>query len=334
MPNVWDIAESDFPHGSSIEAKIKFWLRYAILAPSAHNTQPWTYTIEENKLLVRRDPQHTLKVGDPTLRETFLGLGAFIENFCVAAAHWGYATEVTDFAFRTTDDPVATIHISESPSEPAKQAALFAGITKRHTNRGAYDPEPLDALKTELEITSEEGIKLFFITDTEAKTRIATLVAKGTRIALSMRPMKEELAELVTRQEEQASTGMTMEAMVEVSPTDITGKEWLFKRLDVTTESHQNEINWRQSPLMAVVGSEYDDPEAWLRAGRTMERLLLAASSCGLTHDISAAPVEVPPLAPQLRREIDQTYRPQVLLRLGKPKNPSFTKHSGRRSVA
>ena len=37
----WQIKEQDFPHKGSVTEQLLFLLRYAILAPWSHNTQPW-----------------------------------------------------------------------------------------------------------------------------------------------------------------------------------------------------------------------------------------------------------------------------------------------------
>jgi hypothetical protein len=36
----WNVSENNFPAKGSNSEKLKFMLRYAILAPSSHNTQP------------------------------------------------------------------------------------------------------------------------------------------------------------------------------------------------------------------------------------------------------------------------------------------------------
>ena len=41
--DVWDVSEQDFPSTSPIETQLGFLLRYAILAPSAKNSQPWGF---------------------------------------------------------------------------------------------------------------------------------------------------------------------------------------------------------------------------------------------------------------------------------------------------
>ena len=78
----YQINERNFPiKGTSIE-KLKFLLRYAILAPSSHNTQPWKFSISEDKIKVFADKNRWLKVADPDQRELYISTGCAIENRC------------------------------------------------------------------------------------------------------------------------------------------------------------------------------------------------------------------------------------------------------------
>jgi hypothetical protein len=66
-------------------------LHLASLAPSGHNTQPWTVRLlGPYHWVIGNDPRGWLPVVDPTQRETMLSLGAFVQNLEYAAAHLGY----------------------------------------------------------------------------------------------------------------------------------------------------------------------------------------------------------------------------------------------------
>ena len=51
----WSVRESDFPARGSLGARLTFLLRYAILAPSARNTQPWRFTIAGSRINLHAD---------------------------------------------------------------------------------------------------------------------------------------------------------------------------------------------------------------------------------------------------------------------------------------
>ena len=88
------IKEHDFPRdGDSVE-KLKFLLRYAILAPSSHNTQPWKFSVAEDEIRVLVVRTRWLKVADPDQRELYISVGCALENLLIAAEHFGYGHQV------------------------------------------------------------------------------------------------------------------------------------------------------------------------------------------------------------------------------------------------
>jgi hypothetical protein len=65
-------------------------LYLASLAPSGHNTQPWTVRLlGPYHWVIGNDPRGWLPEVDPTQRETMLSLGAFAQSLEYAAAHFG-----------------------------------------------------------------------------------------------------------------------------------------------------------------------------------------------------------------------------------------------------
>lgn len=44
--DVWEVSELDFPKTAPIETQLGFLLRYAILAPSTKNSQPWAFSVQ------------------------------------------------------------------------------------------------------------------------------------------------------------------------------------------------------------------------------------------------------------------------------------------------
>src|SRR5690606_3392640 len=48
----WAIDPSEFPEGGSVGEQLAFLLRYAVLAPSTHNTQPWRFRVDGPELEV------------------------------------------------------------------------------------------------------------------------------------------------------------------------------------------------------------------------------------------------------------------------------------------
>ncbi|HSI20773.1 MAG TPA: hypothetical protein VLA04_03670, partial [Verrucomicrobiae bacterium] len=51
--SAWDFDVDAYNEGWTLREKLKFWLQFAALAPSAHNNQPWDVAILEDGIIVR-----------------------------------------------------------------------------------------------------------------------------------------------------------------------------------------------------------------------------------------------------------------------------------------
>lgn len=110
-------------------------LYLASLAPSSHNTQPWTVRIPEPKRwVIGSDKKQWLPVVDPDNRELLLSIGAFLENLVIAAGTYGYETDVQITAKSPLDAEIAEIRLKKgkTPDFPIEK------IIKRRTIRSGY----------------------------------------------------------------------------------------------------------------------------------------------------------------------------------------------------
>ena len=86
---VWSVDERGYWDLESEEARLRFLARYAILAPSGHNTQPWLFRIRNGVLALRADRTRALPVVDPDDRELTISCGAALFNLRAAARGLG-----------------------------------------------------------------------------------------------------------------------------------------------------------------------------------------------------------------------------------------------------
>src|SRR4051794_12556 len=66
----------------------------ATLAPSVHNTQPWSLEVHADRLCVRADRSRQLTALDPSGRELVQSIGAALFNARVALASDGWGADV------------------------------------------------------------------------------------------------------------------------------------------------------------------------------------------------------------------------------------------------
>jgi hypothetical protein len=142
--DVWNLSEQDFPGTSPIESQLQFLLRYAILAPSVRNTQPWTFQIEGNAVHLIAAWERELPVADPTRRELHISLGCALENLLVAAEHFGFRHEVVYLPRQEDDRVAATITFSPGGTPtPARSSIALDAILERHNDNSVYRSTPV-----------------------------------------------------------------------------------------------------------------------------------------------------------------------------------------------
>src|SRR5215470_11008988 len=109
--NPWQVVERNFPAGRNTTQKMSFLLRYAILAPSSHNTQPWKFSIRDNEIGVHINTDRWLKVADSDRRELHISVGCALENLLIAAEHFGYGHDLVYFPDPANPRMVAAVRL-------------------------------------------------------------------------------------------------------------------------------------------------------------------------------------------------------------------------------
>ena len=139
--SAWQVDESGFPSGASIEEKLRFAVNYAILAPSSHNTQPWRFLIQRDTVQVCADRSRALPVTDPFDRELLISCGAALFNLRAALARFGCAYDITTFPYPSEPDVLALLRVHPQGHLDREIAALVPAISRRVTDRHAFPME-------------------------------------------------------------------------------------------------------------------------------------------------------------------------------------------------
>lgn len=200
----WSISESDFPGNTAdIAKKMKFLLRYVILAPSGHNTQPWLFKIVENDTIeLYADRSRALPVVDPDDREMIISCGAALYYLRLAANRFGLTETVELLPDDKNDhDLLARISFKEEDDneitlKQAQQDVLFfEAITKRRSNRSPFENKKLpdDLLVSLKDIARAYNAWLDIVEDEQHKNGLADLISQGDKIQLSDKKFRREL---------------------------------------------------------------------------------------------------------------------------------------------
>jgi hypothetical protein len=153
----------------------------AVLAASAHNTQPWLFGLFDDHIDFFADDRRTTGANDPLQREFFVSLGCALENLVLAAGANGYATDIT-LAQRNAEGLVASIGIRPAP---VVVSDLYREIGNRRSNRSKYrdtpvSPEISEAMSSLVDDTVGPA-RLVWLTTEAEKRKFSALIVEATK---------------------------------------------------------------------------------------------------------------------------------------------------------
>jgi hypothetical protein len=172
-------------------------LHAAILAASAHNTQPWLFEPHEDLITVYADLSRNLGAADPFRRELCFSLGCALDTLWLAAFNQGYAASIDRVHGRLTPSPRAQIvKVADVTLKPVEEVfgptigepfdplrRLYRAIPRRHTNRGPYQSDkPLPKQFPLARLQSEPVLPVVAaVTDKEACRELGAMIVEATR---------------------------------------------------------------------------------------------------------------------------------------------------------
>lgn len=310
MVTPWQIKEHDFPREGAPTEKLQFLLRYAILAPSSHNTQPWKFSVGEDEIQVFVDRTRWLKVADSDQRELYISVGCALENLLIATEHFGYGHQVAYLPEPANEELAATVKfMPHGEPSPFRAPALFEAISSRHTNRKFYEerPIPQSDLQHLQNRCVEEGIWLHMTDDILIKRKADELIVRGDAIQFSDFAFREELGYWVGQ--------------------GLLGTPWLMSKMAQLTVTYMNMSKGQakkdsevlmSAPVLAALSSEVNNRESQVKVGQVFERVCLAATILGIRVHPMSQILQIPELKTEVGKLIPKSdVFPQHTFRLG-----------------
>ena len=306
--SVWGIDADEYPASAPIEDRARFLLRYAILAPSSHNSQPWRFRVLGSGIEVAADGRRRLDAADPDRRELYVSVGCAVENLRIAAERFGFAPRV-EYPDRIGADGVATVAFrGDGDPSNGRRSDLFDAITERRTSHGPFEDRPLDpAVRDDLAATVTGAVGSQFVDDPAPKRAIGELQAEADRLLMDDPAYRRELGHWIGN--------------------GALGSAWLAARIGQAVVTHldlggreaaKNSRLVDRAPLVAVLTTDSDDPEARVEVGRVFERLALTATAAGVAVHPMSQTLERPGLRTRLVDLLgEDAGKPQHLFRLG-----------------
>lgn len=351
----WNISDEKFPVKGSHYDKLRFFVGYAILAPSSHNTQPWLFKVSGNTIELYADRTRALPVVDPDDRALTISCGAALFNLLLAIRHFGYnyklqvlpntiATSNNKNEEKHNDDLLARIIVENkelelysSSSQSAadieddthkEESPLFKAITKRSTNRLKFDDREiptalLSRLQSVVSTVSISTVWQDIVTQPDRKNALVELVAEGDRIQMSNKSFRRELASWMHPNRNHTMDGMPGYAFGFSDAMSYLGP-FVLRTFDMGKGQAAKDTELATgSPILTILGTDSDKPIDWLVTGMALSKLLLTAKSENIWCSFLNQPIEIPDLRQRVNSVLERQGNgvtkgfPQLLLRMG-----------------
>jgi len=334
QPSAWEVDERQFDSSAPLDQQLRFALRFAVLAPSNHNAQPWRFIVDGDVIQVCADRTRALPVVDPFDRELLISCGAALFNLRVALSHFGLAYAITLFPSETDPDIVALMRVTHDGHLDQQISRLFSAMTARVTTRAPFVDERIatELQQQLIDACDAEGAIARCVESHAERQALAQRVAEADHIQFADPRFRRELASWIhprRHDEGMPAYGMAVAGLLDFATPLVTSVVRVFDVGAGMPASRHHLVDG--SPLFVGIATTRDDREAWLAAGQALERMLLVAALQGLTASYLNQPIEVSTLRDQVRTLLHVDALPQLLLRVGRGPEVS---HSPRRPLA
>ena len=286
-------------------------------APSLHNSQPWRFRLRPRAIELHADLDRQLPVADPDGRELRLACGAALFNVRLVLHGLGIRPIVTFFPDPAQPALLAAVrHGGHKPPTP-QQMRLRDAIPTRRTNRHPFaDVAVGPAEQRELRRAAlEEGAWLQLVDDPRHRSALQRLAARAHQTQLADPAFVAELARWTGIGPERRDGVPSSAGGPQPAPHD----RWTLRDFSAGgAPDRPPGRNFEHEPTIAVLAPYLSGPEADLRAGQALQRVLLTATVHGLAVSFLSQLVEVATAREELRRLIGATRSPLAVLRIGR----------------
>jgi hypothetical protein len=300
----------------------------ATLAPSVHNTQPWRMVLDGDALEIHAEWDRQLRVLDPRARQLLMSCGCAVFNARVALAAAGIPVVVTRPAHGLRPDVVARLEATgrdgSAPAVDPTLGRLDDAISVRQTNRRQFVGQavPDEVVDVLVEAAREEEATLFPVVREADRATLARLSQAADRAENADPAYRAELR-MWTSDDPNRRDGVPAMAVPHVD--GFAGDDLPLRDFD--SSGHGQLPSYTHSTIdqcLLLLGTEDDNPAAWVRAGEALERVLLEIARLGYTASPLTQVIEVPATHAELRQRLHLSMHPHVVLRVGRaPATPA-----------
>ncbi|WP_378956628.1 Acg family FMN-binding oxidoreductase [Pelosinus sp. sgz500959] len=301
-----------------------FYIIYlASLAPSGHNTQPWTIRmINRNHWVLGTEKSRWLPAVDPENREVLLSLGAFLENLIIAAGIKGYDVETEIRANHPLDSEIVDIKLYKTHKTTNFNEEK---IILRRTIRNNFLNDSLSVEDLKEIISDDQDSFTYYPQESQGGKYLKEGTILANRIQAYRNSAQEELAKWIRWSKDDVRrymNGLTPETM------EIQGIARLYVENFYSNKSVMD--NSFREDTIRTVQRQVNGGSGWLlleskdssileliATGRKLQRMWLKVRGKMIAIHPMTQMLEEEPLLQQIVSELNSNKKIQFLLRVG-----------------
>lgn len=290
----------------------------ATLAANGHNAQPWKFRLQGRVIEILPDFSRRTLIVDPDDHHLYISLGCAAENLAIAARANGYSPEV-----RIVNGTETILEI-DIKSGTVASADLYKAIPFRQSTRSVYDGQPVSnsdigQLKTAAQVS---GVSVLIITDSSDRDKITEFVVEGNSAQMDSSDFVAELKKWLRFSPNQALS--SRDGLFSACSGNPVVPEWMgnlvfdmFFKKESENDKYRDHI--RSSSGIAVFIGDQQDPEHWIKVGRSFQRFALQATAMGIRNAHINQPIEVPRIRSEFASWLGSPQiLPDLIVRFGR----------------
>jgi hypothetical protein len=299
--------------------ELKELIKFAIKAPSGHNTQPWKFMVIEDEIHIHPDYSRELPVVDADHHELWISLGCALENLVVAGKKFGLKSDVR---IASENNDQVLIKVKFVASDEMGEDELFKYVEARQSTRNAYNGEKLSVqdindLKSSFHFP---GITMLLFSQDEIKV-LEPFIIEGSDRQFANRKFITELVDWCRFSEKEArgkGDGLWTASMGFPNVGSFIGTIALKYFISAKSEAKR----WRKliysSSGFALFIADKNDIGHWVNLGRAFQRFGLTATKLNISHSHVNMPCEEIEVRKKMADSLKLSGKhPLLLIRLG-----------------
>lgn len=291
-------------------------LSLACRAPSVHNSQPWRWRAEGDRIDLFADYRRQLVYADPARRDLMMSCGAALHHLQVAAAGLGWRARVRRLPDASDERHVATALLKPSTAS-APEVDLLEALVRRRTDRRRFTswPVPGERLNTLASVGGSWGAQVLPVPGEATREHLRRLTRRAELVQQRNQRYVAELAAWADASRVEGIPAGHRPVRREEDPD-----ESAYRRFPGGTLVEGDSGPGEPGDGMLLVCTSSDDTISRIRAGEALSAVWLRATQDHLSLVPLSQAVEVDETRRELQTSIlgDLAF-PQILLRVGWP---------------